>query len=100
MADLLALILRERAEELRFRVDQSPIMVVHGAPRAIDLPAITRDEVAELFRSIASEDQAKELSACGDVRFIYRFRELSRFAVTAAARGEVFDLKVTNLGLV
>ena len=100
MADLLALILRERAEELRFRVDQSPVMVVQGAARSIDVPAITRDEVAELFRSIASEDQLKELRACGDVQFIYSFRDLSRFAVTAAAQREAFDLKITNLGLV
>jgi len=100
MADLLALLLREHAEELRFRVDQSPVMVVHGAPRAISVPAVTRDEVDELFRSIATEDQLKELRACGNVHFIYSFRELSRFSVTATAQREAFELKITNLGLV
>ncbi|HSU54347.1 MAG TPA: hypothetical protein VLT36_09830 [Candidatus Dormibacteraeota bacterium] len=100
MADLLALILREHAQELRFCIDRAPMMVVQGLARAIEVPATTRDEVDELFRSIASEEQLKELHACGDVRFIYSFRDLSRFAVTATAKREIFELRITNLGLV
>ena len=99
MADLLALILREGAEELRFQVERAPVMIVRGVSRAIDVAAVTRDEMDELFRSMATEEQLKELRDCGDVRFIYSFRELSRFAVTARAQREAFDLKITNLGL-
>ena len=98
MDDLLKLLLREGAEELHLRVDQPPAMVVRGKSLAIDLPAVTTDNVTELFQAIATEQQLAELRACGDIHFIYVFQNSARFSVTAAIQHEALQLKLTNLG--
>jgi len=47
---------------------------------------------------LATVDQMKELNACGDVRFIYLFRNWVRFAVTASVTYNKFSIKITSLG--
>ena len=95
--DLLGLILREGAEELHLRAGEAPVMMLQGESVAIDVPAVTTDNVTELFRSMATELQLRELRACGNIHFIYLFRNSARFAVTAAMQHEAFDVKIRNL---
>lgn len=97
MDDLLELVLREHAEELHLQVDQPPVMVVQSQRLAIDVPAVTTDNVTQLFQSITTENQLKELRACGGIQFIYLFRNSARFSVTARVQHDVFDVKIKNL---
>ena len=98
MKDLLELSLRESAEELRFRVGEAPIMVLRGEAVPIDVPAMTADNVTELFQSMATGEQLQELHRCGDIHFIYVFQNSARFAVTAMMQREVFDVTIKGLG--
>jgi len=98
LKDLLELVLREGAEELRLEVGQPAVMVYRGKPLGIDVPAVTSENVAELFRSIATEDQMEELRRCGDIHFIYVFQNSARFGVTATIRQDDFNLLIRSLG--
>jgi Tfp pilus assembly ATPase PilU len=98
MKDLLELVVREGGEELRLEVGRPAVVVLRGEPRAIDVPQMTSENVAELFRSIATEEQMEELRKCGDIHFIYCFQNSARFAVTAAIQQDDFGLKIRNLG--
>jgi Tfp pilus assembly ATPase PilU len=98
MKDLLELLLREGAEELRLEVGEPAVMVLRGEPLAIDVPPLTSENTAELFRSIATEDQMEELRRCGDIHFIYVFQNSARFGVAAAIQRDDFNLKIRNLG--
>ena len=98
MKDLLELLLREGAEELRLLTNHAPVMVAHGKALAIDVPALTADNVTELLQSIASEQQIGELRSCGDVHFIYVFQNSARLAVSAALQHETLELRISNLG--
>ena len=95
--DLLELSLREGAEELRLRTGEAPVMIIQGEATAIDVPAMTTDNVTELFRSIATEGQLEELRRCGDTHFIYVFQSFGRFGVTAKMQRESFDVQFRNL---
>ena len=96
--DLLNLVEGEGAEELRLEPGKSPIIVVRGQPRALDLPALTSDNVAELFRSFAKGEHVEELRLCGDVRFNCTFKNSARFGVTALMDHENISLRMKHLG--
>lgn len=98
MRDLLELMLRERAEELHLQTDKAPAIVLQDEPVAIDVAPVTADDVAELFRSIATEEQLTELRECGDIHFIYVFQNSARFGVTAALDHQAVNVKIRNLG--
>ncbi|HEY5911174.1 MAG TPA: hypothetical protein VJA21_11280 [Verrucomicrobiae bacterium] len=98
LKDLLNLVEVERAEELRLEPGKVPVMVVRGQPRALDLPALTSDNVAELFSSFASKAHLEELRRCGDVHFNHTFQNSARLAVTASMDHEDVCLKLKHLG--
>lgn len=98
MNDLMNLAAREAADEFRLEAGQPPVMVLHGKARALDLPPLTEDNVAELFRSFASPEQIEELRRCGDVRFNHVFQNSAKFAVAALMQREHLTLKLKNLG--
>jgi Tfp pilus assembly ATPase PilU len=98
MKDLLELLLREQAGELRLQVDKPPVMVVQGELRAIDVPAVTADNLIQLLESIATEGQMGELRTCGDLQFIYVFQKATRFGVSAVMQRETVHLTIRNLG--
>jgi Tfp pilus assembly pilus retraction ATPase PilT len=95
--DLLNLTVRERAEELQLEPDKAPVIVVHGEPRALDLPPLTSDNVAELFRSFATAEQLEELRRCGDIHFNYTFQNSARFGVAASQEHQEIRLKLKQL---
>jgi Tfp pilus assembly ATPase PilU len=97
LKDLLELVVREGAEELRLEVGRPAVMVRRGEARAIDVPPLTSENAAELFRSIASEEQLEELRKCGDIHFVYVFQDSARFGVAATIQQDAFNLKIRNL---
>jgi Tfp pilus assembly ATPase PilU len=98
MHDLLNLVARQGAAELRLQPDNPPVMVLHGQQRVIDGPLVTSDQVAELFRSIATEEQSRELDQCGDIHFTYNAPNAIRFTVSATTQGGNLSLLVKNVG--
>jgi hypothetical protein len=56
------------------------------------------DNVAQLLYNMSTVDQMKKLNACGDVQFLYLFRNWARFAVTASVAHEKCNIKIKNLG--
>jgi Tfp pilus assembly ATPase PilU len=97
MYDLLNLVTRQGAAELRLQPDSPPVMMLHGQARVIDGPVVTSDQVDELFRSIATEEQRRELDQCGDIHFSYNAQNAMRFTVSATTRGGNLSLLVKNL---
>lgn len=95
--DLLELILREGASELRLRSDKPPVMMVQGKTVSVDVPAVSNENITELFQSIATEEQTKELHSCGDIHFIYLAQNLGHFAVSAKIQREFFEVNFRNL---
>ena len=96
MSDLLRLLAHEGAEELRLEPGRPPVMVLRGKPRVIDGGVVTTDDVAELFRGIATEEQNRELERCGDIHFTYGPQD--RFRIEAASQGEFCSLRIKNMG--
>ena len=95
--DLLRLLQSEQAEELRLEAGRSPEMAVGGRVRVLDLPAITGDEVAELFGAFAPAEHLEELRRCGDVHFNFSFPQTARFKVSASLKGHDMSLKLRRL---
>ena len=94
--DLLALVERERAQELWLQVGKPPLMVLRGQTRTLDAIPLTNENTTELFRSLATADQLRELQQCGDIQFIYVSQSSARFGVNAAIQHEELSLKIRN----
>ena len=96
--DLLDLVAREGADELRLEPGRPPVIVLQGKSRVIDGALVTSDNVAELFRGIATEEQSRELGRCGDVHFAFAAHNSARFNVTALIQNEHLNVTIKNLG--
>jgi Tfp pilus assembly pilus retraction ATPase PilT len=94
LADLLSLAVNESAEELRLEPGKPPLIVVRGEFRALDLPALTTDNVADLFSSFATPEQTEELRRCGDIHFTYTSQRSGRFGVKATSERAGITLKM------
>jgi Tfp pilus assembly ATPase PilU len=88
MDDLLHLVNSDGADELRLQVGTPPIVVLGGEHHQVEGPAITMEEVEELWHSLADTRQRRELRALGMVQFIYRFRAGTNFVVCARLENE------------
>jgi len=97
MQDLLNLISTEGAERLVLQIGKAPVVYVRGENHVIEGPHITRENAAELFRSVATPEQIRELDSCGDVHFIYSSPEAARFVVKAQVEHEDISLEIRNL---
>ena len=95
---LLELILRDGASELFISSERPPQMVLKNKRVAIGPGNITNDNISNLLYNLATVDQMKELNACGDVRFIYLFRNWARFSIVASMTGTSFTITIKNLG--
>jgi Tfp pilus assembly pilus retraction ATPase PilT len=99
MKDLLELLLRERAGELRLASGEAPFLIAREKKVSIDLPEITSSELRELLQTVANEEQLAELGRCGDVHFIYVFQNSARFAISAVLKGDdALAVNVKNIG--
>jgi Tfp pilus assembly pilus retraction ATPase PilT len=97
LKDLLFLAAQEGAEELLLEPDQPPRMRLHGKMRVLDGPLLAGDQVRELLRSIATEEQRRELELCGNADFRYTAEHLAQFSVHARMQGNRIHLKINNL---
>jgi Tfp pilus assembly ATPase PilU len=96
--DLLEHLLREDAGELHILTEKPPLIVQRDKQVEVGAAGITDDNIAELLYCMATVEQMKELNTCGDVRFIYLFRNWVRFAVAASVAHNKFSIKIKNLG--
>jgi Tfp pilus assembly ATPase PilU len=94
--DLLALIIRQRAEELYLQSDHPPFILLHGEKVPVDTDETTMDNVMELLRGMATADHLQEFDRCGDVRFTYVFQN-SRFSVNVTRNESDLFLKIKSL---
>src|SRR3989304_3009843 len=99
MQDLLNLILNEGAQRLVLRVGSPPVIYLHDEEDMIEGPDVTRENAAELFHSLATPEQVRELDSCGDVRFIYTSPNAAKFGVTAQIEHDDMTLGIRNLAL-
>jgi Tfp pilus assembly ATPase PilU len=97
LKDLLTLAAQESAEELLLEPGQPPRMRLHGKVRVLDGPLLTNDEVGELLRSIATEEQRRELELCGDAHFRYAANDLARFSVHAQMQDNRLHVTIKHL---
>jgi Tfp pilus assembly pilus retraction ATPase PilT len=88
MDDLLQLVHSDRADGLRLHVGQPPIVVINGAQRPVEGPAITPENAERLLQSVATTRQRRDLRERGWVDFLYRFRDLATFVVLARMEDE------------
>src|SRR5437899_7274789 len=97
LSDLLNLVLQERAEGLEIAPGKPPIIHLRRELFPVEGPAVTTEESREHFKAVASDEQQRELDRCGDVRFLFRFGELARFAIAASIDHEEITLQFRNL---
>jgi Tfp pilus assembly ATPase PilU len=99
MQDLLNLISHERAEKLVVNVGKPPSVFLHDEEHVVEGRDVSRENAAELFRSVATPEQVRELDACGESRFIYTSAERAKFGVTAKIEREDISLEIRNLAV-
>jgi Tfp pilus assembly ATPase PilU len=97
LKDLLLLVVEESAEELLLQPDQPPRMLLHGKVRVLDGPLLTSDQVGELLRSIATDEQCRELELCGDAHFHYAAGQSGQFSVHAQMQDDRLHVKIKYL---
>jgi len=97
MKDLLNLVAQQGAAELRLEPGRPPMMLLHGKVRVLDGPLVTSDQITELFRGIATDEQRRELDLCGSTHFRYAAENSAHFSVRADIRGNSFSLSMRNL---
>ena len=97
MKDLLRLVAEQGAAELRLEPDRPPMMLLHGKVRVLDGPLVTSDQINELFRSIATDEQRRELDLCGSSRFKYAAEHVGQFTARADMHGDRLSMSLKNL---
>jgi len=97
MKDLLKVLVEQRATELRLEPDRPPMMLLHGKLRVLDGPLVSSDQISELFRGIATDEQRRELDLCGSTHFRYAAENSANFGVRAGIRGNSLRLSIKNL---
>jgi Tfp pilus assembly pilus retraction ATPase PilT len=97
MKDLLNLVAEQRAAELRLEPGRPPMMLLQGKVRVLDGPVVSTDQIGELFRGIATEEQRRELDLCGSTRFRYAAEKSANFNVRADLRGDSLSMSIKNL---
>jgi Tfp pilus assembly pilus retraction ATPase PilT len=97
MKDLLNLVAQQGAVELRLEPERPPMMVLRGKVRVLDGPLVTSDHITELFRSIATDEQRRELDLCGSTHFNYAASHAAHFSVRAGMDGKSLRMTIKNL---
>ena len=97
MKDLVKLVVDQGAAELRLEPERPPTMLLHGKVRVLDGPLVSSDHINELFRSIATDEQRRELDLCGNIRFRYTAEHLAQFTVRADMHSGSLTLSLKNL---
>jgi len=96
--NLLDCLLRDDGSELHVLAESPPFIDVRDNRVSVGAASITNDNIADLLYNLATVDQMRELNACGDVQFIYLFRNWVRFSIIASNAQGAFSIKIKNLG--
>src|SRR4029078_11537236 len=91
---LLEHLLRAGAGELDISSECPPRMTVRNESVAVGPDSITNDNVADLLYHLATVDQVRGLNTCGDVHFIFLFRNWARFSVPASMTHRAFSIQI------
>ena len=97
MKDLLNLVAQQGAAELRLEPERPPMMLLRGKVRVLDGPLITTEQIIELFRGIATDEQRRELDLCGNAHFNYAASHSAHFSVRAGMDGKSLKMTIKNL---
>jgi Tfp pilus assembly pilus retraction ATPase PilT len=92
--DLLHLLLSDGADALQLHAGQPPVVVLDGEPKPLLGPALTSEDVEQLFHQLTNTRQRRELRDHGTIDFIYRFRERACFVVRAGLENETLRLDI------
>lgn len=95
--NLLEHLLSEGASELQLSSERPPQMIIMNEAVALGPGSITNDNISDLLYNLATVHQMKELNACGDVRFVYLFRNGARFLVIASMTRNVFSITIKDM---
>jgi twitching motility protein PilT len=95
--DLLNLLVHEGGEELRLEPGRPAVMVLHGSTRVVEGTLLTSENIRELFHSIASEEQRRELDLCGEIHCSYSGQNSVRFRVSAREQDGKLSLTAKNI---
>jgi twitching motility protein PilT len=88
---LLAIVVRQGANELRLGVDREPKMFAAGVARRLSLPATPEQTLRELLAGLFDAEQEQALRSRGLVERTYEAQGLGLFQVKATAREREAD---------
>jgi len=97
MADLLSLIITERAEALSIAPGQAPSVHVRGEAHLIEGPAVSPQHAWSLLRRVADTRQMRQLREHGRAEFLFTFRQAARFRVTARSERDEVQFQIHRM---
>jgi len=82
MDDLLAVVVEEGGSDLHLHVGVPPIIRLHGALQALDLPPLRPEDTESLMKAITSEAHIQRVREQGGTDFGFAYGDKSRFRVS------------------
>ncbi|MDE2125964.1 MAG: type IV pilus twitching motility protein PilT [Armatimonadetes bacterium] len=79
--DLLKLLVEREASDLHLRVDEPPVMRIHGVLTRLDMPVISEHDIYELIHPVMSPDREARFEQTMELDTSYAVPGLSRFRV-------------------
>ena len=82
MADLLQLVIDEKASDLHLPVGSPPVLRIHGNLTPLETDPLVPEDTERLMKSITSESHQQQLREHGSVDLGFAFGEQGRFRVS------------------
>ena len=97
MADLLSLLITERAEALSVTPGQAPSVHARGEAYLIEGPAVSPEHAWSLLRCVTNTRQMRQLREHGRAEFLFNFRKTARFRVTARSERDEVQFQIHRM---
>jgi len=94
MDDLFYLAATERAEALKLRIGEPPVIVVRGEHHVVEGPDITAENAEQFLLSITNTRQRRHFRERGWLQFFYMYRGLKRFLILIRLDGENVEFDI------
>ncbi|MDT8859517.1 type IV pilus twitching motility protein PilT [Alkalihalobacillus sp. MEB130] len=78
---LLEFAYQNGASDLHLTIQTTPIVRINGSLKKVGTQELTRDNMLELAKQIASEEQFRQFSEIGEIDFSYELKKVCRFRV-------------------
>ena len=98
LADLLQLIVTERAEGLILQTGKPPVVELRGISHTIEGPVLSPENADILLRGLAGTRGAREIHDYGRTRSLYTYRDAAQFQVEAHTDGEQVLIELRRVG--